>query len=144
MSTKQKTRREYITIEGIDPVKGKLMQILISHERLHNICTRSMGQVLEAGEFVQLILKKPLAIFEGLRSDKDEPKRRGYGWRCYCGIPPYAYNKDGHIIPVWPNEVFLVFVNSEKVAYLWYWSKCDPEDKNLPEDYKIRFKKRLI
>lgn len=144
MEMNRKTRREYLAVEAVDPVRGKTCQVMISYDRLQEVCKRSLGQIQEAGEFVPLILKRPNAIFEGLCSDRDEPKRRGYGWRCYCGRPPYAYNDEGRSISARPNKVFLVFVNDEQVAYLWYWSKCDAEQFDLPEGHTTRFRRRIL
>lgn len=144
MVVERKTRREYLTVEAIEPGTGKLTPVLISHDRLRLVGRRSRGQALECGEFVPMVLRRPSAVFEGLCTDKDEPRGRGYGWRCYCGRLSYAYNEEGKRIPPWPNEVFLVFVTDERVAYLWYWSKCDPEDNTLPQGYQTRFKKRVL
>lgn len=143
MNIKQRTRREYLTIGAIDPINGKELKVLISYDRIHEMASRSMGQVYECGEFVPLVLKKPSAIFEGLTQEEDESKR-GCGWRCYCAVPPYAYSTDGKIINTWPNKVFLVFVNDENVAYNWRWEKCDSKDQNLPENHEVRFRKRLL
>ena len=39
---------------------------------------------------------------------------------------------------------FLVFVNVENVAYLWYWDECDKEDPSVPINHKTRFRKRKL
>ena len=141
---KEKSRRQYLVVEAIDPISGKTCNVMISYDRLQQVCRRSIGQIMEAGDLVPSVLKRPSAVFEGLCSDKDEPKHRGYGWRCYCAVPLYAYNDKGRRICAWRNKVFLVFVNDESVAYLWYWSKCDPEQANLPEDHTSRFRRKVL
>ena len=98
---------------------------------------------MDAGYNVPLTLKKPNAVFEGLRRDEDEDPD-GCGWRCYCAVPPYAYRLNGQRIPPWPGEVFLVFVNHDDVAYLWYWDKCDPDGPALPAAHETRFKRRAL
>jgi hypothetical protein len=143
MDTRQKTRREYLTVGAIDPISGKEFNVLMSYERIKEMGSRSYGQVLECGELVPIVLKKPFAIFEGLTLDADDSKR-GCGWRCYCAVPPHAYTTNGKLVSTWPNEVFLVFVNDENVVYNWRWEKCDSESPNLPENYEIRFRKRLL
>ena len=75
-----------------------------------------MAHAKECGIIVPMILEQPTAIFEGLRQDEDED-RHGYGWRCYCGIPEHAYHSDGTERPAYPGQIYLVFVNEERVAY---------------------------
>lgn len=90
-----------------------------------------------------MILQKPTAVFEGLRRDEDED-RRGYGWRCYCGVPDHSYRVDGTEGPPYPGQVYVVFVNSDGIAYNRRWEKCDSEDPRLPENYRARFRKKLL
>jgi hypothetical protein len=99
--------------------------------------------VKECGYIVPAILSAPSAIFEGLRRDEDDDKW-GCGWRCYCGIPQCAYTSGGSEIPVYRDQVYLVFVNDEKVAYNWRWEKCEPGEPTLPFGYSERFKTRLL
>ena len=102
-----------------------------------------MGHANECGHIVPMILQQPTAIFEGLREDADED-RRGYGWRCYCGIPEHAYHADGTERPPYPGQVYLVFVNDEHVAYNWRWERADPDNPRLPENHQQRFKRKLL
>jgi hypothetical protein len=104
---------------------------------------RSMGHAKECGIILPAILQHPTAIFEGLRQDEDED-RRGYGWRCYCGIPEHAYHSDGTSRGPYPGQVHLVFVNDEGVAYNWRWERAADDDPNLPVNYEARFRKRLL
>jgi len=144
MSSPEKSRREYITLSAIEPKDGTLTcQILISHERMQAIVRRGMGHVKECGNIVPMILEKPTAIFEGLRLDEDED-RRGYGWRCYCGVPEHSYRADGTEGRPYPGQVYLVFVNDEMVAYNWRWEKADPNNPKLPMNHEDRFKERLL
>ena len=92
---------------------------------------------------VPMILQQPTAIFEGLRQDEDEDSR-GMGWRCYCGIPEHAYHSNGTQRNPYPGQVYLVFVNDERVAYNWRWEKADPDDPKVPENHEARFKTRLL
>lgn len=81
--------------------------------------------------------------FEGIRSDEDED-RWGYGWRCYCGIPEQSFRTDGSAARPYTGQVYLVFVNDEKVAYNWRWETADLENPRLPVDHETRFKQRLL
>jgi hypothetical protein len=138
------SRRQYITLQAIEPKDGTLScEIQISFDRMQAVGRRSMGHAKECGIILPMILQKPTAIFEGLRSDEDED-RWGYGWRCYCGIPEQSFRPDGSSARPYPGQVYLVFVNDEKVAYNWRWEKADPDNPRLPVDHETRFKQRLL
>ena len=143
MDEKGRSRRDYLTLQAIDPVDGKLCEVLISFDRMQAVGRRSMGQAKECGYIVPAILQKPSAIFEGLCRDEDEDTR-GVGWRCYCGIPEHAYHKDGAETAPYRNQVFVVFVNDDNVAYNWRWEKADPNNLRLPIDHATRFQKQLL
>jgi len=143
MSEPSETRRQYLFIEAIDPVSGKLILVQISHDRLMMASDRKKVNLLEAAFLVPHVLKRPTAIFEGLRQEEDED-RRGVGWRCYCGIPRCSYRPDGTEAPPYRGKVFLVFVNLDGIAYSWRWDKMDRDDSCLPIDHEHRFKKRLL
>ena len=133
-------RRERILISAVDPIDGKICTVQISHHRLMTVARRSRGQIQECAFTVPAVLQRPTAVFEGVRMDQDEDPR-GVGWRCYCGIPEFAYRADGTKREAWPNQVFLVFVNAEQVAYNWRWEQADPRGLALPIDHERRFKK---
>lgn len=144
MAKEERTRRQYLTLMAIEPRDGSLTcEILVSFDRMQAVARRSMGHTKECGLILPQILQTPSAIFEGLRRDEDED-RSGVGWRCYCGIPDHSYRPDGTEARPYPNQVFLVFVNEERVAYNWRWEKADPDDARVPLDHAIRFKKQLI
>jgi len=138
-------RRELLATNAIDPVTGQLMVVIYSHAKLLNCLRGNAGQIQEAAHLVPMVLRKPQAVFRGLRRDADEPvKNNEEGWLCYSGIPTHAYNEDGTPRRLWPKEVFLVFVSADKVVYNWYWYESDPGDPDLPKGYKERFRERLI
>jgi hypothetical protein len=137
------TRRQMLSIEGVDPTSGKTFLIHISHDRLLTVARRSMGQAKEAAFIVPATLQRPAAIFEGLRWDEDEDPR-GVGWRCYSGIPAVAYRTDGTERPPYPGQVYLVFVNQKNVAYNWRWENADPGDPRLPMNFQARFTRKLL
>jgi len=144
MSSHGPCRRDYITLLAIEPKDGTLTcEVQISFERMQAVGRRSMGHAKECGLIVPMILEKPTAIFEGLRRDEDED-RWGYGWRCYCGLPERSYRSDGSSAPPYFGQVYLVFVNDERVAYNWRWEKADPNNLNLPIGHETRFKQRLL
>jgi hypothetical protein len=137
-------RRQHITLLAIEPRDGTLScEIQISFERIQAVDRRSLGHAKECGIIVPMILQKPTAIFEGLRRDEDED-RWGYGWRCYCGVPEHSYRADGTSAPPYHGQVYLVFLNDERVAYNWRWEKADPDNPKFPIGYQTRFKQRLL
>lgn len=133
-----------MTVGAVDPTTGKTCEIIISHKKVQKVCSRSKGQTLDCAKNVPYALQHPRHIYEGLCRDEDETESDDAGWRCYCCIPPHAYNKDGSEREPWPNEVFLVFANVEKVAYNWYWHVCDENDSTQPKGYKTRFLKEVL
>ena len=144
MSSPGPGRRDYITLLAIEPKDGTLTcEVQISFERMQAVGRRSMGHAKECGLIVPMMLEKPTAIFEGLRRDEDED-RWGYGWRCYCGLPEHRYRTDGSSAPPYLGQVYVVFVNDERVAYNWRWEKADPENLKLPIGHETRFKQRLL
>ncbi len=144
MNPGKKNRRDYLSLNAIEPHDGTLTcEIQISYDRLQYISKRGKGHAMECAYILPAILCAPTAIFEGLRNDEDED-HQGYGWRCYCGIPVQAYRVDGTLRTPYPNQVYLIFVNDEHVAYNWRWEKADPNDSRLPIDHKIRFRKQLL
>jgi hypothetical protein len=138
------SRRGYLQVDAINPLDGSRFQVLISESRLRLIAARSKGQILEVRDLVPLALQHPMSIFEGLCTDADEPVGRGVGWRCYCTVPTKSFARDGREINPYPRQVFLVFVNDEKVAYNWYWTESDPADPTLPFRWEQRFKARVL
>lgn len=144
MADGKESRRDFLTLNALDPVTGKSdAQVLVSFDRMQTVARRSLGQAKECGLIVPSILQTPTAVFEGLTSDEDED-RRGYGWRCYCGIPQHSYGPDGLPGRPYPRQVYLVFVNEDKVAYNWRWEKADPAEPNLPINHETRFKRKVL
>jgi hypothetical protein len=144
MSKENGSRRDYLTLLAYEPSDGtQSCEVLVSFDRMQAVARRGLGHTKECGLIVPSILQNPSAIFEGLRRDEDED-RRGVGWRCYCGIPEHSYRSDGTESRPYPGQVYLVFVNDERVAYNWRWDKADPKDLNLPLNHETRFKRRLL
>lgn len=144
MAKENKSRRQYLTLQAIDPKDGTLTaEIMVSFDRMQAVARRSLGHAKECGHIIPAILDRPSAIFEGLRRDEDED-RKGFGWRCYCGIPTNSYHHDGSEGCPYPGQVYLVFINDECVAYNWRWEKADPDNLCLPIDHATRFQKQLL
>ena len=144
MREESNSRRDGLTLQALNPDDKKLTAtVFISHGRMTTVGKRSMGHAKECAAIVPRILESPTAIFEGLTLDQDED-RRGYGWRCYCGIPEHSYGVDGTPAAPYSGQVYLVFVNEDHVAYNWRWERADPDDLELPLNHAKRFRKRLL
>ena len=143
MADKEASRRKYLTLLAFDPSDGGACEVLVSFDRMQTVGRRSMAHAQECGHLVPATLQHPQAVFEGLCWDEDEDPR-GYGWRCYCRIPDKAYRPDGTERSPYPGQVYLVFVNDERVAYNWRWEKADNDDADLPRDHQTRFKQRVL
>ena len=138
---KDESRRTFLKLNACNP-EGGVCEIQISYDRMQAVGRRSMGHAKEAAFVVPMILQSPTAVFEGLRRDEDED-RRGYGWRCYCGLPDRAYRADGSERQPYAGQVYLIFVNDEGVAYNWRWESADPDNPELPVNHSSRFQRRL-
>jgi len=137
------TRRDLLSVKAIDPETGANFDVLVSYERLHWVKKRGLGAIKEAAFNVPYVLQHPNGVFEGLCLEQDEDKR-GYGWRCYCAVPPHDYEENGGEKPPRLNKIFLVFVNADKIAYNWRWEKVDPQNDRFPIDFQTRFRKQII
>lgn len=128
---------------GVDPTTGQQRPIQLDYDKLKDLPRKGQGKVKEAAYIVPEVLLKPSAIFQGLKRDRDEP-RRGAGSLCYCGRPIHCFEDDGRNVPPPRNRVFLVFVNDDWIAYNWYWYDADSNQPDLPDGYSERFDRRLI
>lgn len=142
MADEAPSRRGRLAVKAWDPVTRGEIDVYISYERLQSVAKRSRGQIKEAAELVPQTLQCRGPVFEGLSTDADEDSR-GVGWRCYCGLPDRSYTPDGDRCPPRRQQVYLVFVNEDFVAYNWRWEKADPDNPNLPLGCEKRFKRRL-
>ena len=144
MATEEQSRRGPLTIRAFDPLTQTEIDVHVRHERLLAVSRRSKGQLLEAAELVPQTLQCRGPVFEGLRQEPDEdPAPRGVGWRCYCSVPDRSYSAEGDRRRPRSGQVFLVFVNADRVVYNWYWEKADPDNPGLPIDHQGRFHRRL-
>ena len=91
------------------------------------------------------VLERPAAIFEGLRKEEDENRGPdGAGWWCYAGIPSTRFLDygSGARKPT-DNEVFLVFVTDEDVAYNIRWEKVENNVEWLRAEHPERFQRTI-
>lgn len=137
---KLSSRRGYETIPAIDPFDGREWDIRVAHARMDAVVKRGPGYAKELAFVLPEILLFPTAIFQGVREEGERE------WLCYCGVPTHAFQvRTGHRIAPHLGEVYLVYVNSDRVAYNSRWEKCDEANIDLPDGYddSDRFDKRL-
>lgn len=131
-------RRGYRKTPAINPITGGEWDIRISDKWLREAGIRSDGYLRELALILPKVLIQPTAIFQGVRHEAEDE------WLCYCGLPDRAYRPSGAQLPPYPNQVYLVYVNGDRVAYHSRWEKNDPRNANHPVDYDSRFERRLL
>src|SRR5262249_44641962 len=140
-SVSMATQREYRPdglLPAYNPIDGQTCTVIVRQTTAEIIRRRGFGPAHELVEIVPPTLLRPTAVFRGLR-DRD-----ALTWLCYVGLPTRAYDyTTGLRVPPWPGEVFLVFVNGERVVYTWGWEKSSPSNPHLPEDHEARFVEKL-
>lgn len=135
---KQKERRGYSSIPAVDPADESLWEVLVSHEKMDRIARRGIMHAKELAYSVRDVLVAPRVIFQGVREEGEED------WLCYVGVPKHAFTRTGDQILPYEGEVFLVFVNGDRVAYHWGWETSDGNAPGLPPDHENRFTKKVL
>ena len=139
--------RHLHSFDAVDHRTGKpSLRVHLTQDRGRQVARRGRWAILEMRNTVEQVLQRPTAIFEGIRHEPDDDGRSD-GWLCYCGRPAVRHwpnNPDNRPGPPRPNHVFVVFVNRDRVAYLWYWTDCDPAEPRLPKDFQERFVSRVL
>lgn len=133
------TPRDCVSLLAIDPNTHQTWELLLRHSLMDWTAKRGMGAALELAHTVPWALLHPTAIFRGNR-DEGEPD-----WLCYVSLPDEAFHyRTGQRRPAWPSQVFLVFVDGDRIVYNWHWEPADPRDSRLPEQYATRFDERVL
>lgn len=100
---------------------------------------RLRGAARELAYLVPFVLQNPTAIFRGVRDEGESQ------WLCYAGLPEDAFNhRTGERVRPWAGQVFLVFVDDDRIVYNWRWDRSDATSLRLPVDYAERFEERLL
>lgn len=137
-------RNGYLTFDAICPNTGKLVDVYVSIDRGKYMASKGSGAVYTLAHNVKWVLTHPSTIFEGIRSDNDESKIGEIGSFCYAGHPQYYYDTNGREKAPREDKIFLVFVNSDMVAYQWYWDSISADNPNWPDGHAIRFRNRVL
>lgn len=89
---------------------------------------------------VQGILISPKRIFRGIR--QEEEGCWDDGW-CYVGRPESIWLSDAVQAPLGRTFVYSVYLDGNRVIYLWRSEKSDPGDPLSPIDHAERYGRRV-
>jgi len=139
MMSGEGVRRPDGVLQAFNPRDGQFIPVFVRESKAEVVRRRGVGPARELGECVPPTLSLPHAVFRGLR-DQDEEEGL-----CYVGHPDRSFDyKSGNRVPPPAGEVFLVFVNEQRIVYTWGWERMSPDNAELPEGYATRFKERLV
>jgi hypothetical protein len=126
-------------IEALDPNTGKTRHLYVRQAKIQATAKRGMGPARELAYVVPWAVQNPSAIFRGVREEGESQ------WLCFVARPQDAYDyKTGERRAPWLGQVFLVFVDDDRIIYNWRWDKADLNQPDLPLDYVDRFEERLL
>jgi len=128
-------------LSALDPRDGKPWDVYLDPAKLSNLAGRKWAAQTLA-YIVPEVLSKPASIYVGIRGEWENVADDC--WLCYVGFPAFAYysSTDGPQPPR-EDEVFLVFLTSERRIYTWRWEKRDPLDDRNPKDCVTRFVRKV-
>lgn len=133
---------------AVNPANGSTFDVYITMRRAEWVAKRGQGAVWEMAHTVTEVLRTPSAIHEGIRWDEDEDRgcdQNVDSWLCYSHRPAHYYDpKSGRKLPSDPDDVFLVFVNKDRVAYHWRWDRADDDGSGMPSGHLSRFRKKVL
>ena len=123
----------------------KPFAVRITQRKLQQWASLGEWRLKELEVSVSEVLEQPDAIFEGLRKEEDEHKGPdGAGWWCYAGIPSTRFvDSGGGARKPGDNEVFLVFVTDQDVAYNVRWEKVESNQEWLRAEHPERFQRQI-
>lgn len=126
-------------IEAINPTDGKPWDVFLRQAKIESTAQRGMGAARELAYLVPFTLQNPTAIFRGVREEGESQ------WLCYVALPTDAYNhRTGERVRPWTGQVFLVFVDDDRIVYNWRWDKSDASSLRLPIDFAQRFEEQVL
>lgn len=143
----QTERRKFAPFTAIDPESGTRIEVHVTEDRAKWIASKGKGAVMEMAHTVKEVLAAPKAIYDGIRWDEDQDRgnKTADGWVCYCGHPRFYYEPNNTQPQSSGNkEVFLVFVNKDRIVYQWRWEDADEDGTGLPRGHHARFCKKVL
>lgn len=139
MASSDKPPPGCVAVEAVNPADGKPSEVYLRESKIAATARRGMGPAQELARNVPWVLQNPTAIFRGVREEGESL------WHCYVGCPKDGYDyKTGERVPPWLGQVFMVFVDDDRIIYNWRWDGVDSDDLRLPENYGRRFEERVL
>lgn len=121
MSNSVRPPSDCVSIRAINPVDGRDWEVYLRQSKITTTAKRGMGAAKELAYNVPWTLQNSTAIFRGVREEGESQ------WLCYVGSPPDAYDyKTNERVRPWLGQVFLVFVDDDRIVYHWRWDKPIP------------------
>jgi hypothetical protein len=129
-----------VGVEAVNPRdQSKRLQVYLRQSKMAATAKRGMGAAKELAHNVPWTLENPVAVFRGVREEGESQ------WLCYVAQPPDAYDyRTGERVRPWLGQVFLVFVDDDRIVYHWRWDQTDPADLEHPRDFATRCEERLL
>jgi hypothetical protein len=125
-------------MDAVSP-DGSSWKVLLRNRKMDETAKRGMGAAKELGFTVTWALMHPTAICRGIREEGESQ------WLCYVSRPSQAYDyRTGDCRRAWEGQVFLVFVDGDRIVYNWRWEKAAADAPELPEGYAARFEERVL
>ena len=94
-------------------------------------------QYSELVHTLPLVMKEPMAIFQGL-------KREGYErGLCFSGKTDRYWISQSIETPFPPGKVFTVYINEDQCIFVWRLEREDGKDAGHPIRWEERFTKRI-
>jgi hypothetical protein len=139
---RQPMPRDCNEVAAVNPWTGATFELYVRNGTVNKTARKGMGAAKELMYTVLHAIQKPTAVYRGVTEfdDGDED------WLIYVTVPPYAYDhKTGDTVRAWKGEVFLVFVDEDRVIRQWYWDDADPVNPRLPVNHdQGRFVEKLL
>lgn len=141
--SKRLEKRFHKTVQACDPHDGGVWDVLIASDKIAWAGQNGWGHAHDLAFLVPWSLLNIKQMYRGVRDDEREIDEDS--WLCYVAAPSFAHDHKRKVkVAAWPNQVFLVFVNAQRVAFNWYWCKCDAYDPDAPLDCDSRFKEKVF
>lgn len=134
--------RDCNPVDAVDPYTGKPWKLYVRNRKVEQTALKGMGAARELAFTVLNAVQKPTAVFKGVRDSDDGDE----DWLIYVSNPAFAYDhQTGNQVRAWKGEVFLVFVDEDRIIRRWFWDEADHMNPKLPVNHdKERFVEKLL
>jgi hypothetical protein len=132
-----KLTRLVMPIPAIDPVDGKIRNVLVAEDKIDRAVEFGMVTTIEMQKTMPEIIRRPRAIWESPKS----------GALLYVGQPEFMYDFHGEPINYWhgnPSDIFVVLVDGNKFVRDWTWTESVQGDQWQPKGWTVEFSLRVI